>query len=319
MLNKFFLTLIGLVIAVFAICNLNFNQENTVENFWGTPGFTWKTELGVAEGKQKHHNGCNQLYGVPDNLSHINWPTMSRPSFQGILSPRFMSEGYRGHVKYNMPDEQYQAVPCEPLTFGQMANEGYSSGCGSGSCSGGCAPSCGRGGIAKNIPSDSGYPLPSDFAAGDYNSVLDKAQNQHVTMPTVTDTLPLGTMSTVNANGDVTQPVVYQRFVYANRNSRLRSQGDPIRGDLPVVPCKYGMFDVYPNVNIDLQEGALSVMGGLRNTSGQALAKLINEAQPGYTTISGVNLADMNMTPGMDIGSQGGLMLNDAVEVTMQP
>ncbi len=102
----------------------------------------------------------------------------------------------------------------------------------------------------------------------------------------------------IDAMGNVTEPVVFQNFLFANMKSRLRAQGDPIRGDLPIVPCEGNWFSVHPNVNLDLQEGALNVMGGATNETNRALAQLVFQASGNAdTTIGGVNLADVNMTP----------------------
>ncbi len=37
-------------------------------------------------------------------------------------------------------------------------------------------------------------------------------------------------------NGEMIQPVVYDRIMYANRRSRLLEGSDFIRGDLPIFP-----------------------------------------------------------------------------------
>jgi hypothetical protein len=111
-------------------------------------------------------------------------------------------------------------------------------------------------------------------------------------MPEVTDMLPVGQMTTINATGDVIHPVVYDRYIYANRSSRLRQHGDPIRGDLAIVPCKQGWFNVYPNLNIDLQEGAMNVLAGA-NEASASINELIY-ASSGFsdTTLAGVPDAD---------------------------
>jgi hypothetical protein len=38
--------------------------------------------------------------------------------------------------------------------------------------------------------------------------------------------------------------VVYDRYIYANQKSRTHGLGDPIRGDLPIVPCGSGWFNM---------------------------------------------------------------------------
>ncbi len=43
-------------------------------------------------------------------------------------------------------------------------------------------------------------------------------------------------------NGEMIQPVVYDRIMYANRRSRLLEGSDFIRGDLPIFPQNLGWF-----------------------------------------------------------------------------
>lgn len=91
-------------------------------------------------------------------------------------------------------------------------------------------------------------------------------------------------------------PIVYDRYIYANRNSRLRSQGDPIRGDLPITPLNGTWFvpnaAAGNNINQTLQQGAMNVMGGLANETNRNLAKLMNKSSDfTTTTFGGINLS----------------------------
>lgn len=99
-----------------------------------------------------------------------------------------------------------------------------------------------------------------------------------------------GQFETVNALGEIDQPIIYDRLIYANRNNRLRSQGDPIRGDLPIVPCAADWFRPSAHPNIDLQTGALSVLGGIDNDTTKDMAQLLAKTS-GDTNISGVSMA----------------------------
>ena len=297
MLNsKFLFTLIGLLIAVFTVCQTNF-AKNTIEGFWGIGSRRWKVFPGVKNSKgQVTAAGGNFLGPLRDDRF------VKRPQMQGLMSPRFANVDFGANIRYNMPSHQNQAVPCKPLDFGNMAKENFTPkdrhprGCGSGTCGQGCAPSCGKGGMPVDY-SPGNPSMPGSYAAGNFNKVLDQTYNES-SYPEATDSLPVGTMTTVNAEGDVTQPVVYQNFVFANMRSRLRGLGDPIRGDIPIVPCEGNWFSVHPNVNLDLHEGAMNVMGGVTNATNRSLATLINDASGGAdTTIGGVNLANVNMTP----------------------
>ncbi len=150
-------------------------------------------------------------------------------------------------------------------------------------------PTCGPGG--QSLAFAGGAPItPAGFAAGNFNEAKqnlweNKGEIRPVSM------LPVGDMTTINSNGEIVQPVVFDRFVFANRNSRLRSQGDAIRGDLPIVPCGPDWFRPSVHPNLDLQQGALNVMGGFDNTTARNMAQLIDIASAGTTsTIGGINM-----------------------------
>ena len=80
---------------------------------------------------------------------------------------------------------------------------------------------------------------------------------------------PLG----VSNDGEI-QPVIYDRFIYANKKSRLYSQGDSIRGDLPIIPAQGNWFVPSVTPHIDLRDGALNVMGGQFNETSSDLSSM---------------------------------------------
>jgi hypothetical protein len=280
--SKFMITLVGLIVAVLAICNINPTKAKKRENFGMNPSMTWKIDVGAASSHEAARKG--DFYSVPG-------------TYQAILDPRFSNVDYGANIRYNMPTQKNQGVPCNPLTFGNMAQENYSpkkshrENYGCSSCGGGCGPvSCRKGGIPKSLKTPS-EATPVDYAGGNYNEVLEDVMSSS-SYPETTSMLPLGDMTTVNSLGETIQPVTYERFIYANRNSRLRSQGDWIRGDLPIVPCKNEWFRPSVQPNIDLNQGAMNVLGGINNGTGNELAALINATSGGAdTTISGVNMA----------------------------
>lgn len=75
--------------------------------------------------------------------------------------------------------------------------------------------------------------------------------------------------------------VIYDRMIYTTSKSKLRGHGDPIRGDIPVVPV---LSDSNPDSHIwfrpaacpsqDLCQGAMNVMGDSENS--RNLQKLMN-------------------------------------------
>jgi hypothetical protein len=283
--SKFLFTLIGIMVALFAIFNMNIAKSPVISNegFAGlSNSFTWKVDREVASSREAAAKG--DLYSIPG-------------TYQAILNPRFSNVNYGANIKYNMPSYQNQAVPCDPLTFGNMAKENYTRenfvkedyGCGT--CNTGVV-SCRKGGEPLSYHGGAPETIPN-YAAGNYNDVLDAVYNSQE-YPDTDALVPIGDMTTVNALGETIQPVVYDRYIFANRNSRLRSRGDPIRGDLPIVPCAAEWFRPSVHPNIDLQEGAMNVMGGVGNDTANALSDLIyTSSGGGLTTIGGVNMANM--------------------------
>ena len=247
--GKFYTTMVALVVAVFAICNLK-DKVVTNEGFWGNPSMTYKVERVMANSPQAAAKG--DFYSVPG-------------TFQSMLSPRFSNTDYNAAIRYNLPSRENLAMPCEPMTFGNMASDGQ--------CGRGSGPvNCGKGGHAQDI--------------------RESFETEVQQYPEAMDMLPVGDMTTLNAQGESEQPIVYDRLVYANRQSNLRNQGDPIRGDLPIVPCAAEWFRPSVRPNIDLQQGALSVMAGPNNESNIAMAQLIATTS-GEDTFGGVSMSSM--------------------------
>jgi hypothetical protein len=295
--GKFLFTLIGLMMAVLAICNLNL-QQNTVENFWGIQR-KWKVLNSTKGPRGASALGGQFLGGMGEDAF------VKTPAFQSLMSPRFNATGMTPNIRYNPPPVSMQAsVPCDPLMTGGMATENYTpnvqenypTSCGSGCGTGGCAAGCGKGGMS--VPYKGAPATKPGFAAGDYDKVLNKAIASS-DQPEIVDSLPMGTMTNILADGTQVNPVVYQNFIFANNQSRLRQYGDPIRGDLPIVPCEGNWFSVHPNVNLDLQQGAMNVLAGNMNQTARATQQLVLAASGVVTPMAGqLNpFEDIAMTP----------------------
>jgi hypothetical protein len=313
--NKFLITLVaGLLVSVAAVTNTIKNNENedendVVENFGMLPSFGVKTDLIVGGNAPSYSNNMrsdgatmnknnnqgahsiNSLNANPPTRQLSNTPSKgdfySVPgTYQAMLAPRAASINYGADIKYNMPSIENQAVPTNPLTFSNMTKEGYTR---EGFC-----------GQASQVPPfHSGIVTDSGYADGNYNNMLN---NVYSNVPKVSAdlqiNLPVRDMTNINAGGggfgdgaDITQPVIYDRFMVANRNSRLRSQGDPIRGDIPIIPRTGELFAPSVQPNLDLQQGAMNVMGGFDNDTAKELANLIYDTSSGaQQTIGGKDL-----------------------------
>lgn len=284
-------TLVGMIVASAAYCHFSANKNETRENWWGTPSRTWKVDRMVARDHKAAQKG----------------DFVSIPNFQAILEPRFHNSNVGAAIRYNPPSEEFMASPCNPLTFaaqgsGQATAETFTQDAREdfcGSCSG--VADCGRGGAQP--PAQLGAPLTEpSYATGNYNEVLDAAYGSESTLPAATANVPVGDMTVVDAMGQTTQPIVYDRYIYANRNSRLRSQGDWIRGDLAIVPCAAEWFRPSVHPHIDLNQGAMNVLGGADNGTAMATAQLIYQSSGNAdTTIGGANIAtELAGASGMD-------------------
>jgi len=308
--KKFLFTLVGILIAVFAVCNMNFGTP-VVEGFWNGIQLSTKMIPGA-----KLANGRTTAIGG----NYLNPATMgsnkfvSTPAYQAMLSPRFSNLNYGADIKYNMPDRSNMAVPCDPLTFGDMSQESYMmnkrenftpvggpptrqgpsrenyggcANCGSGSCSGGCPPSCGKGAYGLGHRVAGGYELTPDYhTPGNWKQIHDDLEPIGINMGSE---VPLGAMTTTNGAGEPEQVVMFNNLMYATRPVGKNYGGsDYIRGDLAITPCMSGWFSVYPDIATDINPGAMQVLTGQGESNNATLALLTSAS--GRATFGGVDL-----------------------------
>ena len=292
------ITITGLLASIYAINAINDKGDCLKENYtpaWGLQK-ALKVDREVAPNRQAAREGhftsiqnnYQSMLNPPENASgapNRNAFYTVPGTFQAKLAPRMFSGDYGANITYNVPSTENLAVPPTPIDFANAATS-------NGQIKENYAASCGKGGDSLNY--HGGAPLmPPAFADGNYNKTLNDVYNGKKNLKYSHANLPVGDMTTVNSIGEVDQPVVYDRYMFANLGSNLRSQGDFIRGDLPVVPNNNGWFNVSVRPNIDLQQGALNVMGGINNETTQQLADLIYTTSGNYkTAIAGVSMDD---------------------------
>jgi hypothetical protein len=275
--NNILFALVGLSACALAV--QNYTRSNEVkEHFAGLTSNTFKPikqRVAVVKG---------DMFEVPGN-------------YQSSLSPRFSNVDYGANIRYNMPSANNLAVnKNNPLTYGDMIFKsgqiGGQDACTvEGYCNGSCgAVGCRKGGGGAPVMKTSNL-VPSSFAENNY-----KQQVGQLEYNKVTDMLPVQSMSNcapANALGQAqTQPIVYDRIIYANQRSRLYAAGDPIRGDLPIVPVQSDWFRPSVHPQIDLRNGAIAAMSGLDSSTTKEVLALQNAASVGLIdTGSGINYA----------------------------
>jgi hypothetical protein len=321
--GRFICTLTALIVAVVAICNFNPSKGDApvLEGLGMLPSRVLRPSV------LARHNGKTSVLqdtyntklwsnspGLATGIS--NAPGVSGPdffqtpgTFQSNLSPRFANTQFGSQIRYNAPSFKNMGVPCNPLGYAKMAKENYTEEYGCGSCGGGAgcfAADCAgpaKGQSPKSCAAGSAPPLmKADYLNGNAREVLSEAIDSHPASDGFTNTLPVGNMSTLNNMGEqLDNVIVYDRMMFANRNSHLRSQGDWIRGDLPIVPSSTGWFQVSVDPAIDLNQGAMNVLGGVQNETAGALANIINTTT-GMSTIGGINMSQQELA---SVGASG--------------
>lgn len=260
--NKFCITIIGLFLAIFTLCNINSKKET--EGFINVPR-TMKSSRYIEDPTSGAQSALSNGLEKGD-ISEV------RGTWQSSLAPRFSNVDYGAHIRYNMPTKNKLAVPDEPLTFSNMVSEGFYDQ---------NNPNI-RTGITNDKVTGLSNNPPSSYTAGNYNDVIESLTNDG---SEISSALPIGDMTTLNSLGDgPTQAIIYDRLMFANQKSRLRSLGDPIRGDLPIVPSKNAWFRPSVQPQVDLRAGALSVMGGIDNQTSGQLDVLQNMSNNGIRT-----------------------------------
>lgn len=319
MLKGKILVFISVLIGILVVLANMTPVENTLkEGFWGgIPNRTVKVVQSITNpntGAQMALQPNSFLGNLPDSQF------IKTPSFQANLAPRFSNVSYGAHIKYNMPDVKNQAVPCNPLTYGNMAKENYTeSSCGAGSCSGGCSVSCGKGGVSVPYTGGDGENVPPGYASGNYNDMLNQAYGGDNVVDNPQNALPLGSMNSIDADGNVGQEFVYANYIYANQRSRLRGLGDNIRGDLAITPISGSWFvpSQAANPNINLNTGALAVLGGVNNSQGREIANMVYQTSgKAQTALSGIDYSQISGTPTYDSGYNA--IYND-IQVSAMP
>jgi hypothetical protein len=177
-------------------------------------------------------------------------------NFQSSISPRFSNVNYGAAIRYKKPELQNQGVPLNPISYGTPLTEGYNNG--------GC-----RLGGGQSLQVGNNAPISTDMLPSGMSA----------------ENMPLNALGEV-----VNQPIIYDRYIYANQKSSNLYGADFIRGDLPIVPNNTQWFSSRFNTPMDLRSGSLAVLGGVNNETTQELLALQNMSS-GRTASTGSGIS----------------------------
>lgn len=228
------------------ILNTSFYNENEIKNSFAEykKAEDKKEEFCSSCEEGEDHKGAG-FYTVPGN-------------YEPYLSPRMNSAGLNSYVKYQLPDEKYQAnKPNDPFTVAEYFDK----------------------------------PNVKENYQNMGNKIVDSTKVEGNELPETKDMKNVGATTGQAKDGFY---VNTERLIFSTAKNRLRGQGDPIRGDLPVIPCNP---EANPNSNVwfrpsanpqsMLNGGAMNVLGGTGNTTAMQLAQLMSNANGGQNTTYG--------------------------------
>ena len=285
--NKFLFTLIGLIIAVIAICKSDFSSNKISENFWSN-----SVGRSIVANQTATTNG--KVTALPLNIPAMmgRTPNPGINFFQPVnldasIAPRFGNVQYGANIRYNMPSSKNLAVPCNPIpipvsVISKMATNNYT-----------------KENYGCENKNDSSLPQISEDS--NYVDALNS--------PNYSASLPISDMSVLSSDGTVSNVIISNQLTFANKKNRLWGLADLIRGDLAIAPCTGNWFQVSANPATGLNAGALASIGGYDNESMQNTVKLIHAA-------SGNTNSTM---AGMDLSSQLNQVSNGNNVINMVP
>jgi hypothetical protein len=263
-MKDLFVALIGVIlVSTFALSK----KLNLVENFWQLPARTIKIDKEYSLKSQDEHKYGAPMYSVP-------------PNYQSVLTPRFSNVDYGAYIRYNLPNMDNLASPQNPLTYGpnMLANLPAAG-----------MPSCNQVGMGERNNMENYEPILSfnqqrapQMPANPQQAAMMRQQTQAMADMGVVKAREQPPVSVQSAGGLVEQPIVYDRFVFANQKSRLYGLGDPIRGDVKCNPVQDGWFRPSVHPNIDLRAGAMQILNGINNDIPNQLSALQAEYSHGY-------------------------------------
>lgn len=273
-LNKTILTVVIVAVIVLVVWVGYTKYYKTKENYIDVPMTAQVTRVAVAP------NGRTTL--MP-NSGPVATQFVSVPSYQSMLSPRFMADSYGTNIKYSPPKYANTGVPLNPLGYGNIVNSrenfvGNDEGCTQ--CNGNCGSTCSRTGMDTSGLSRTGIKS---------GNIIDSNSNPSFSSEII-DSVPVGTMDEPGAEGAPVQSIVYDRMVYSTSKDKYYKQGaDTFRGDLAIAPNpstpKSRWFQTTGNPTSSLVTGYMQSLAGASDNS--AMADLLLKYKGNASLIGG--------------------------------
>ncbi len=254
--NSTALTILIVSVVGVLLCS-KFAGDKLIEGFLMYPQTYVVDSLNAQGTSSLSGNNQQQLF-----LNKSNVPVFTVPGqYQSPLAPRFSNTGYGAYITYNLPEKKNLAVdPNDPMMLAKM--------------------------VEKPKVRES-FNYPPNSSSTDYQQKYDSltkpfsAPNQKE----IVSELPVQTMAASNGSE---VPLVMDRFIVSNLKSYKYGAGDFIRGDLAITPIlpqsdPYSavMFRPSTQPSVDLNPGALSVMGGAYNENVRDVVQLKMQANAG--------------------------------------
>lgn len=237
--SQFLFTLVALFAALFAIFNINTSKKENYSDKYYTTIRDWKNASPFA--------GWQGGSGSPAQYTAVGYaPAQKSSGWQDPALAFPQKQVYNLTIPRNM---QGSVSPRINSVLGGMHGVRYAQNTMS----------------LDTMPFDLERPLISQCANG-----TDCAKGEKENYEYEPGTEPAKSSCDINVLGSENQPIVYDRLMSSNMRSRLRGNGDYVRGDLMIVPDNYKAGCQHPNwfqVSVkperDLNRGAMAVIGGV--------------------------------------------------------
>lgn len=254
--NKTALTILIVSVVGVILCS-KFAGDKLIEGFLMYPQTYVVDTLNAAGTASMSGNNQQQLY-----LDKGHAPVYTVPGmYQSPLAPRFSNTGYGAYITYNLPEKKNLAVdPTNPMMLASM--------------------------VQKPKLKES-FDYPPGSSSTDFQQKYDSL-TKPFSAPNDKEIVSELPVQAMNASNGSEVPLVMDRFIVSNLKSYRYGAGDFIRGDLPIAPIlpqsdPYSAVMFRPSTapSIDLNPGAMAVMGGAYNENVRDVVQLQMQSNAG--------------------------------------